>query len=81
MYSRELVELIFELPYCRIGNLVERGIAKRQTASLYLSALAEIGVLNELKFGRDKLFVNWKYSDLLGDDEHDFEPYLTQASL
>ena len=80
IYSRELVELIFELPYCRIGNLVERGVARRQTASQYLSALAEIGVLNELKFGRDKLFINWKYSDLLGSDDHAFEPYTMRAA-
>jgi Fic family protein len=29
VYSYELVQLIFEQPYCRIHNLVERGIAKR----------------------------------------------------
>lgn len=67
IYSRELLELIFELPYCRIANLVERDIAKRQTAAEYLAALTEIGVLGSVKIGRDKLFVNRKYSDLLGD--------------
>ena len=35
IYSYELVQLIFEQPYCRISNLVERDIAKRQTASTY----------------------------------------------
>lgn len=34
--GHELVSLIFELPYCRISNLTEAGIAKRQTASVYL---------------------------------------------
>lgn len=36
IYSRELVDVIFEQPYSRIGNLVDRGIAKRQAASRYL---------------------------------------------
>ena len=27
IYSRELVDVIFDLPYCRIQNLVERYIA------------------------------------------------------
>jgi Fic family protein len=33
IYSRELVEMIFTQPYCRIQNLVDAGIAKRQTAT------------------------------------------------
>ena len=33
LYSRELVELIFFAPYCRIADAVNAGVAKRQTAS------------------------------------------------
>jgi hypothetical protein len=33
LYSRELVELVFEQPYSRIANVVDAGIAKRQTAT------------------------------------------------
>ena len=75
IYSRELIELIFTMPYCRIGNVVERGIAKRQSASVYLKMLVEIGMLREEKVGRDKLFLHRKYLDLLASDEHDFGPY------
>lgn len=75
IYSRELVELIFTQPYCRIGNLVERGIAKRQAASTYLKALVAIGVLEGEKRGRDKVFLHKKYLALLKSDEHAFEPY------
>jgi len=57
-YSRELVELIFVQPYCRIKNLVEAGIAQRQTAALYLKQLSDVGVLQEVKVGREKLFIN-----------------------
>jgi Fic family protein len=58
IYSRELVEMIFLQPYCRIGYLVEAGIARRQSASRYLRCLCDIGVLEERRAGREKLFVN-----------------------
>lgn len=58
VYSRELADVIFEQPYCRIANLVEAGVARRQTASRYLKLLVEIGLLEEKTSGRDKLYVN-----------------------
>jgi Fic family protein len=58
IYSRELVDLIFVQPYCRIGNLVDAGIAQRQSASIYLKHLCDIGVLEEHRAGREKLFIN-----------------------
>ncbi|MBT8108633.1 MAG: Fic family protein [Gammaproteobacteria bacterium] len=69
-YSWELVEVLFKQPYCRIGNLVEAGIAKRQTASVYLKQLCEIDVLKELKSGRETLFVHPKYIELLTGEEN-----------
>ncbi|HEX2640749.1 MAG TPA: Fic family protein [Pyrinomonadaceae bacterium] len=75
IYSRELVDVIFELPYCRIGNLTERDIAKRQAASQYLKQLVEIGVLTEIQSGREKLFVHPKLMRLLTQDTNDFTPY------
>lgn len=58
IYSRELVEVIFVNPYCRIGDLVTAGIAKRQTASVYLKTLVEAGLLQELRAGRENLYIN-----------------------
>ena len=60
VHSRELIDLIFTQPYCRIANVVEADIAKRQTASVYLKRLTEVGVLQEMKAGRDKLFIHPK---------------------
>jgi Fic family protein len=65
IYSRELVDLIFEQPYCRIANLVDANIVGRQAASRYLKALESIGVLREQAFGREKLFVHPKLMNLL----------------
>ena len=70
IYSWELVELLFRQPYCRIGNLVDAGIAKRQTASVYLKQLCEIGILREVKSGRENIFVHPKYIELLSGEEN-----------
>ena len=70
IYSWELVEALFKQPYCRINNLVSTGIAKRQTASVYLKQLCDIGVLKEFKSGRETLFVHPKYIELLTGEEN-----------
>jgi Fic family protein len=75
IYSYELVNLIFERPYCRIGDLNEGGIAKRETAARYLRQLVAIGVLEERVFGRERLFVHPKFLHLLTHDGNDFTPY------
>ena len=68
IYSRELAELVFVRPYCRIAHVVEAGLAKRQTASTYLKQLAAIGILREQKIGREKVFLNPAFIDLLKRD-------------
>ncbi len=75
LYSYELVSLLFELPYCRISSLTETGIAKRQTASLYLKQLVEIGVLAEVEAGKEKLFVHPKLMRMLTQDSSEFTLY------
>jgi hypothetical protein len=69
--------VIFEQPYCHIGNLVDAGIAKRQTASEYLKKLAEIGVLQEQQAGREKIFINSKLMRLLDQPNNSFLPYVS----
>ena len=80
IYSRELVDVIFEQPYCRIANLVEAGIAGRQAASRYLKALAGAGVLREHAVGKEKLFLHPKLMTLLTRDGNAFEPYRAAAT-
>lgn len=74
-YSRELVEVIFEQPYCRISNLVDKQIAQRQAASRYLKELASIGVLREVRMGKEKLFLHPKLMQLLTRDSNEIKPY------
>ena len=75
IYSHELVETLFEQPYCRIGNLVSKGIARRQAASRYLQNLVEAGVLREQAAGREKLFIHPKLMQLLTRDGNDVAAY------
>lgn len=65
VYSRELMELVFVQPYCRIRDVVDAGIAQRQTAAVYLKKLCDVGVLEESKVGREKLFINPRLMRLL----------------
>lgn len=70
IYSRELVELLFEQPYCRISNIVDAGIVKRQTAAEYLKKLASENILHELEVGKEKIFINKRFMDILFNDDH-----------
>ena len=76
IYSRELVDALFVQPYCRIQNLVDAGIAKRQTASVYLKQLVDIGMLDELKVGREKLFLHRAFLRLLTSDANEVTRYV-----
>ena len=65
IYSKELVELLFDRPYCKVQFLVDSGIAKRQTAAKYLKTLVDEGFLKDIKIGREKIYVNSKFMELL----------------
>jgi Fic family protein len=75
IYSHELVNLIFELPYCRIQNLTERIQVTRQTASNYLKQLVNLKVLEEVTHGREKLFIHPRLMQLLTNDLNAVVPY------
>jgi len=71
VYSRELVDVIFEQPYCRIANLVDKRIAQRPAAARYLKSLVDIGVLQERQVGKEKLFIHPRLMKLLADHGND----------
>ena len=75
IYSRELVDAIFQRLYCRVSNLVNSDIAKRQTAMKYLKLLNEHNILLSLNLGREKLFINRRLLDLLISETHSFQKF------
>lgn len=75
IYSHELVQVLFEQPYCRISNLTDKNIVQRQTASNYLKQLADIGVVTEVTTGKEKLFVHTKLMRLMAHDSNQIQLY------
>ncbi|MCP4696647.1 MAG: Fic family protein [Gammaproteobacteria bacterium] len=67
-YSKDLIEVIFQHPYCKIGFIEDAGIARRQTASNYLKELETIGLLQSLKAGREKYYVNERLLAVLREE-------------
>jgi Fic family protein len=75
VYTYELVEQLFMQPYIRIGNLVEANIGHRETVSKYLKELVDAGVLEERKEGREKLFLNVRFLELMQSDGNKFRTF------
>ena len=65
IYSKDLLEVLFIHPYTKIDMIVDKLEVTRKTASLYLNQLEEIGLMNGVKFGKSKFFVNIKLFELL----------------
>ncbi|MBK7900319.1 MAG: Fic family protein [Azonexus sp.] len=81
IYSRDLIDVIFEQPYCRISDLIDKDIAQRQAASRYLKDLVALGVLREITAGREKLFLHPKLLQLLTRDGNDIVTYERSANV
>jgi len=67
-YAAQIAGLLHTYPYAKIQTLTERGIAKRETASKYLSKLVDAGILTDVKQGRDRYFVNYRLIDILSEN-------------
>ena len=57
-YSQDLINLLFSHPYTRIEFLVSGLSVTRITATKYLEALVESGILEKRKIGRCNYYVN-----------------------
>jgi Fic family protein len=64
-YDKELIEVLFEHPYCKIEILTDRLQVSRITASKYLKQLEEIGVVRSRKVWKETLYINTRLFDLL----------------
>jgi Fic family protein len=76
IYSRELVDFLFTQPYCRINDLIRNQFAgHRNTAAKYLKDLSAAGVLEARKEGREVLYLNKRFLELLTKDGNQFTPF------
>jgi len=58
IYSKDLVEILFRLPYTKRQHLIDEHIGNPKTAGNYLIALEENGFLKSIKVGKEKLYLN-----------------------
>jgi len=65
IYSRELIEALFRLPYVKRRHLTDMNLGTAKTAGSYLTALEEQGFLKSTKVGKEKLYINWRLMEIL----------------
>ena len=65
IYSKELIELLFEHPYSKSEYLENRLSISRITAAKYLKSLEKIGILQSKKVWKETLYINTALFELL----------------
>ena len=65
IYSKDLIEAIFRLPYTKRKHLIEQGMGTPKTVSKYLKILENAGHLKSVKVGKEKLYLNFKLMSIL----------------
>ena len=65
IYSKDLVQELFRLPYTKRNNLASVGIGNVKTAGNYLITLEEKGILKAVVVGKEKLYLNFKLMEIL----------------
>ena len=58
VYSKELMEALFKLPYTKRSFLVNAGIGNLKTVGTYLNELEKAGYLAGEQVGKEKLYLN-----------------------
>ena len=65
VYSKDLVEIIFRLPYTKRQSLMDAGLGTPKTVGNYLSELEAAGFLKSKKVGKEKLYLNVPLMNIL----------------
>lgn len=65
LYSQDLINNLFRHPYTRIEYIVDEVGVGRQTAARYLDELANAGLLEKLRHGKNNYYVNSPLVNLL----------------
>jgi Fic family protein len=65
VYSKDLLEILFHLPYTKRNFLEEAGLGNLKTVGNYLKELEEAGFLKSEQVGKEKLYLNYKLMEIL----------------
>lgn len=63
--NSDMLDLLFEQPYTRIASVIARSGVSRPTATKWLNELERAGVLQSVRAGRERLFINVALLDVL----------------
>jgi len=65
IYSKDLADVLFRLPYTKRRHLIDAGIGTPKTVGNYLAALEKSGFLTSEKVGKEKLYLNRRLLTIL----------------
>jgi Fic family protein len=65
VYSKDLMEVLFRLPYTKRQFLEEAGLGNLKTVGNYLKELEEAGFLKSEQVGKEKLYLNHQLLEIL----------------
>jgi Fic family protein len=65
IYSKDLIDILFRLPYTKRQHLVDENIGNPKTVGNYLQKLEENGFLKSIKVGKEKLYLNQQLLKIL----------------
>lgn len=65
IYSKDLLEVLFRLPYTKRSSLEVAGLGNIKTAGNYLKSLEEKNFLQSVNVGKEKLYLNFRLMNLL----------------
>lgn len=65
IYSKDLVEILFKLPYTKRQNLINENLGTAKTVGNYLIALEENGIIQSVRVGKEKLYLNHRLLKIL----------------
>jgi Fic family protein len=65
IYSQDLINNLFRHPYTKIDLLMAELQVSRPTATRYLTEMAQLGVLDKQKIGRESYYFNRGLIELL----------------
>lgn len=68
IYSKDLIEILFRLPYTKRQHLIDEKIGNSKTVGHYLILLEAAGFLESVKVGKEKLYLNKRLLKILEEE-------------
>lgn len=65
IYSKDLLEILFRLPYVKRNSIEQAGLGNLKTSGVYLKSLEQKGFLKSVTVGKEKLYLNFQLMEIL----------------